>query len=327
MLLTDWIRLSRPRDWFQSKLPFITACGLLLAPPAVQPLTIVQMMGSVVLLAAFGYGVNDISDQSTDRPAGKPNRAVPISPVGQALFLVLTASGAFALCLLWAGNAAGPAFLLMGLATALAYSVRPTRLKERGIWGLAAAAAAQWSLPILAVSAVGSPRCLRPVAWSLAALGFAIGLRWIAVHQLADALADRRVGVRTYVSSGERAWPVILGSFASEIGLLAVTLLVGWPMSRPALIALVIWGSGRMLMRPSASFRSRLQRYGEAPLADYYFLLLPVALALSRVSTSYGFLGIAALLLLTGAPHVQRVFRESLAGAKLATSRAPSSPR
>jgi hypothetical protein len=69
---------------------------------------------------------------------------------------------------------------------ALAYSVRPIRLKERGVWGLLAAAVAQWSLP-LAVSAAQPGGWLRPLAWLLSALGLAIGLRWMAVHQLPDA--------------------------------------------------------------------------------------------------------------------------------------------
>ena len=63
MCLADWIQLARWRDWFQSKLPFITAGALLLAPPDARPLTIVQMMVTVAFWAAFGYGVNDIADR------------------------------------------------------------------------------------------------------------------------------------------------------------------------------------------------------------------------------------------------------------------------
>ena len=187
---------------------------------------------------------------------------------------------------------------------AVAYSVRPIRLKERGVWGLLTAAVAQWSLPILAVSAAEPGGWLRPSAWSLSALGFAIGLRWITVHQLQDAAVDRRAGVRTHVSSGAHVWPVLASSFAAEIVALAVILLLGWPTSIPAVIVLVFWALWRTSLRhPRGSFRTRLQGYGEAPLSEYYFLMLPLALALSRVSTSYGFLGIAVLLLLIGAPH------------------------
>lgn len=311
MYLADWIQLARWRDWFQSKLPFITAGALLLAPPDMDPLTIVEMMLTVAFWAAFGYGVNDIADRRADERAGKTNRAAQVSLVSRTLFLLFTAGGALTLCLLWAGDAAAPGFLVVGLVMALAYSVRPIRLKERGVWGLVAAAAAQWGLPILAVSAAEPGGWLRPAAWLLSALGLAIGVRWMAVHQLQDAAADRRADVRTYASSGADVWPVIVGAFAWETSALAAILLLGWPMTQPALIALACWALWRALLRrPRGSFRTRLRGYEEAPLSEYYFLMLPLALALSRASSSYGFLGIAALLLLVGAPHISRMLRQ-----------------
>ena len=206
MHLVDWIRLARWRDWFQSKLPFITAGALLLVPPDERPLTIVEMMVTVAFWAAFGYGVNDIADRPADGRAGKANQAAQISIASRTLFLMFTAGGALTVCLVWASDAAAPAFVVAGLVMALAYSVRPIRLKERGVWGLLTAAVAQWSLPILAVSAAQPGGWLRPLAWLLSALGLAIGLRWMAVHQLQDAAADRRADVRTYASSGADVW-------------------------------------------------------------------------------------------------------------------------
>lgn len=310
MYLSEWVRLARWRDWFQSKLPFITAGALLLAPPDARALTIAQMMATVAFWAAFGYGVNDIADRRADERAGKANRAAQISLASRTLFLLFTAGGALASSLLWAGGAAAPGFLLAGLVVAVAYSVPPIRLKERGVWGLLAAAAAQWGLPILAVSAAEPGGWLRPTAWLLSVLGLAIGLRWMAVHQLQDAAADRRADVRTYASSGADIGPVIVGAFACELGALVAVLLIGWPSSQPALIALGCWALWWVLFRRQrGSFRTSLRGYGEAPLSEYYFLMLPVALALSRVSFSYGFLGIATVLLLLGAPHVARMLR------------------
>jgi hypothetical protein len=149
------------------------------------------------------------------------------------------------------------------------------------------------------------------LAWLLSALGLAIGLRWMAVHQRQDAAADRRADVRTYVSSGADVWPVLVSAFAGEIVALVAILLLGWPMSMPAVIALACWALWRTsLRRPPGSFRARLQGYEEAPLAEYYFLMLPLALALSRASSSYGFLAIAVLLLLVGAPQISGLLRQ-----------------
>jgi len=311
MHLVDWIQLARWRDWFQSKLPFITASALLLASPGVYSLTIVEMMVTVAFLAAFGYGVNDIADIRADERAGKANRAARLSIASRTLFLLLTAGGALIVCLLWASDAAAPCFVAAGLVMALAYSVRPIRLKERGIWGLPAAAVAQWSLPIFAVSAAQPGGWLRPLAWLLSALGLAIGLRWMAVHQLQDAAADRRADVRTYASSGADVSAVIVSAFAGEIVALVGVLLLGWPMSQPAVLALALWTLWQTsLRRPAGSIRTRLLGYEEAPLSEYYFLMLPLALVLSRVSSSYGFLAIAALLLLLGAPQISGMLRQ-----------------
>jgi 4-hydroxybenzoate polyprenyltransferase len=311
MYLPGWIRLARWRDWFQSKLPFITASALLLAAPYARPVTIVQMMVTVAFWAAFGYGVNDIADRRADGRAGKANRAAQVSTASRTLFVLFTAGVALVSCLFWADSASAPGFVVAGLVLAVAYSVRPIRLKERGGWGLAAAAVAQWALPVLAVAAAEPGGLLRPAAWLLSALGFAIGLRWMAVHQLQDATADRRAQVRTYASSGADVWPVIVAAFTLEIGLLAAMLFLAWPASQPAVIALACWGIWMALpRRPRGSFRTRLQGYEEAPLSEYYFLMLPVALALGHVSSSYGFLGVAALLLLLGAAHAWRMLRQ-----------------
>jgi 4-hydroxybenzoate polyprenyltransferase len=323
MFVGGWLRLARWRDWFQSKLPFITAAALLLAPSATHPLTILQMMGTVALWAAFGYGVNDIADRHVDGRAEKLNRAALISRASWILFLLLTATSALATCLLWAADAAAPGFLVLGLGAALAYSVPPIRLKERGMWGLLGAAVAQWSLPVVAMSAVEPWGWLRPGAWSLGVLGLGIGIRWMGVHQLQDAAADRRAAVRTYASRGRpQVERVIVGAFVSELLALALALLVTWPMSQPALIALAFWSVCRVLLRcQTGSFRTRLQGYGNAPLSEYYFLMLPVALALSRTSVWNGFFGIAALLLFTGAPHIYRRLREWRPGTLLSGTR------
>jgi 4-hydroxybenzoate polyprenyltransferase len=311
MFFTDWIQLARWRHWFQSKLPFITAGALLLAPAHASPLRIIAMMITVAMWAAFGYGINDVADKDADDRAGKPNRAVHLSQASSIAFLMLTSGGALAMCRLWAADAAAISLLVAGLVLAAAYSIGPVRLKGRGAWGLIAAAAAQWSVPILAVSAAQPAGWQRPAAWSLSVLGLAIGLRWMAVHQLHDAAADRRTGVRTYAASGSDIWPVIIATFGLELGALALVLFVNWPLSQHALFALGCWALWRVVLRfPRGSFRARLQGYAEAPLAEYYFLMAPVALALGRASSSSGFVLIAVLLLLLGAPHIQRMRRE-----------------
>lgn len=298
---TRWVCLARWPDWSTSKLPYLGASTLLLASPEASAVRVLGILGTVLFWAAFGYGINEVADRDCDLRAGKPNRAVVLSPLSWVLFLTLTSSAAIGLSLLWAADAAAPVFVGVGLLFAVAYSVPPLRLKERGVLGLVAGAASQWVLPVLAIAAAHPRGWHRPEAWGMALLGLAIGTRWMAIHQVQDAAADRRAGVHTYVSRGGRAWPVLLGAFLTELVLLAATLVLLWPQSLPAALALAFWVGQQAMLRPRGeALRQKLQGYDHAPLAEYYFLLLPAALALARGLSSPSFLVLAAAFVALG---------------------------
>jgi 4-hydroxybenzoate polyprenyltransferase len=307
-ILVDWARLARWREWAQSKLPYIGAAALLLVSPTSPALGVLQILCTIVLWAAFGYGLNEVADRSSDAQAGKRNRAARLSRASLAVFLVLTGGGAFGLSLQWAADAAGPALVVFGLGLAVAYSVPPVRLKERGAIGLLAGAAAQWAVPVLAVSAAEPGGWLRPAAWSLALLSLALGTRWMAVHQLQDASGDRRAAVRTYASGRGDVGRMLFGAFACELVFLTATLALAWPRSLPAVLALTFWILQSMLLRSRrGSLRIRLRGYHDAPLAGYYFFLFPVTLALSRGPASSASLAIAAVLFILGSSHLYRL--------------------
>lgn len=296
-----WLELARWPDWSTSKLPFLAAAALLLAPPETTAVTVLAIIATVLCWAAFGYCINDVADRICDSRAGKPNRAADASPMVWALFLMATAASSLALSLLWAADLAAPALVLSGLLLASAYSLPPLRLKERGAIGLAAGAVSQWVLPVLAISAVQSLVWSRPASWCTALLGFAIGIRWMAIHQLQDAAADLRAGVTTYASRGGKIWPVLVVAFSSELVLLVSALILTWPQSFPAAAALLFWFGQQAWLRPRGEpFRQKLAGYDHAPLAEYYFLLLPVSLALARARSSPAFIAIAAFLLAVG---------------------------
>jgi 4-hydroxybenzoate polyprenyltransferase len=295
------LRLARWPDWSASKLPYLGAAALLLAPAGASAARLFAMLATVVLWAAFGYGINDVADRDCDRRAGKENRAAAISTLCRTFFLVLTAGGAIGLTFLWAADHMAPTFVAGGLLLAGVYSIPPFRLKERGALGLVAGAASQWVLPVLALAA-GQPRgWSRPEAWCLALLGLAIGIRWMAIHQLQDADADRRADVRTFAANGGRMWPLLAGAFAAEIVILAALLALMWPRSMPAAAALVFWIAQQALLRPRGeSFQQKLRGYDHAPLAEYYFLLLPATLAAARALSAPSFLLLAAAFVALG---------------------------
>jgi hypothetical protein len=94
---------------------------------------------------------------------------------------------------------------------------------------------------------------------------------------------------------------VLLGAFLTELVLLAATLVSLWPQSLPAALALAFWVGQQAMLRPRGeTLRQKLQGYDHAPLAEYYFLLLPAAQALARGLSSPSFLMVAAAFVALG---------------------------
>jgi GT2 family glycosyltransferase/4-hydroxybenzoate polyprenyltransferase len=305
-LLLRWLALARWRGWMQSKLPFLTAAALLLDPGLTVPLAL-AVMGTIAAGAAFGYAANEVADRASDGRAGKPNRAAGLPPAAWAAFLLIAATVALGLSVLWSADAAGPILVAASLALAAAYSCPPLRLKERGRSGLVAAASAQWGLPVLAVASVEPAGWAQAATWSMCLLAMALGTRWIAVHQLRDAASDARGAVRTWASGGGDVSRVLWAALACELVLLALTLALTWPRALPAAVALGVWTGWAVLARSHlGSLPERLARYEEAPLAGYYFLLLPLALAVG-LQPSLEWVVLAALLLVLGLPTVGRM--------------------
>jgi 4-hydroxybenzoate polyprenyltransferase len=302
-----WLSLSRWPGWASSKLPYLAAAALLLLRDP-SPALILAIVGTVACSAAFGYAANEVADRRSDERAGKPNRAAALPTRSWAAFLVLTAVGSVALSLTWAEDAATPILVAVALALALGYSFPPLRLKERGRLGLLAAAAAQWGLPVLAVAGAEPGGWTRPAALAMCALSLVVGVRWMAVHQLADARADRRGGVTTYVSAGGDATTVLRRALAMEGILLAATLALAWPRSLPAVAALLLWAIWALASRSRREpLGVRIVDYVDPPLAGYYFFLLPVAMAVAAAPPVPGWLAVAALLAVLGASRLDRM--------------------
>lgn len=154
--IADFIRW---RDWGPGKIP-VLCIGLLYAGLANRQIStafVLDFAMFIVFIAlqlALGYVVNNWGDRELDALHGKPNaftrltHAQGIMALGTLLVLVFLSGLPFAgrpmVLPLWMG------FVFF----ALAYSLKPFRLKERGAWGLAGAALAQWSLPVMLAFAV-----------------------------------------------------------------------------------------------------------------------------------------------------------------------------
>ena len=199
--------LVRADDWWAYKIPPLLAVIYATAirfPVAAQAWTVaLGAVGAIVLVAIFGYLLNDIADIESDRRAGRRNSIDAIGQRRAIAALTAPLTGVFILGW-WIGDPVVQGLLALNLLLPTLYSVPPVRWKVRGLLGVLADAGGAHVLPtaivIRAVTAELSAPPALLTTFVAAAIGWALcaGLRSIIVHQVRDQLADRRSGITTF---------------------------------------------------------------------------------------------------------------------------------
>jgi 4-hydroxybenzoate polyprenyltransferase len=285
---------TRWNEWSESKLPLLLTAlfyqALLAhsaADQALEPAALLGRFGVILAVAclglAFGYALNDFADRDVDRRAGKASLLGALGPLaGGALVVGLAVAGVASLWLFYGQ----PLVIELGLLCYLvgaAYSLPPLRLKERGFLGLVVGAAAQGSVPALAIFAV-----FDDLGWEAALFGclfLLVGLRWMLVHQLIDLGADRETGVRTYVADQgrERAlWQLRRLVFPLEVACLGAVLVVmvgRLPAFGLLLLPYALYVGARILLAGGIRAAFSLEGYDRQPLADFYLVFWPLSLS------------------------------------------------
>ena len=150
----------------------------------------------VLCKVMFSIQVNDLSDRGEDDAAGKKRWifylpkymgiSIPIVLITAGLAVTILASGSIKVILLYI------AAILLGLA----YSLRPVRFKEHGLWGLFVYSLAAAIIYVLV-----------PWAWFEASLTLLLCLfiavfsdKWVQIHfhQIVDCQSDLKNGTQTY---------------------------------------------------------------------------------------------------------------------------------
>jgi hypothetical protein len=280
------LRAARAGEWWEFKLAPVLGTGYAAAYASGTTLadaagTLAVLLGALLVGALFVSILNDLTDREADRLAGKPNR-VGDDPAGRwwAALAATVAAGAAIALLAWRENPAalaayGGAYLAFAL-----YSAPPARLKGRGLPGVLADAAGAHVLPhLLAVAALGGDAALAATAgaWALAH-----GVRGALWHQLTDAAADARSGVRTFghlhPHAARRlgthvAFPLELVAFATLLvvagGTIAMALLPVYALLE--LRRARRWGAEIVIVTPARSPAYRIA------LSEFYVALYPLA--------------------------------------------------
>jgi hypothetical protein len=218
------LKAVRPGNWWFSKIPPLLAvvCLDILrvgADPAHAQLLLGCYLWSIMAIAAYGHVINDAFDVESDESAGKPNQMAGVSWLRRAGLCVALLLAGFAPALIV--EFSHLTLLLVGLnyLWPTIYSVPPTRLKERGLAGLACDMLGSHVTPtLIALSLFGitAPPGSNWFAVILTLWSAVLGVKGILHHQVQDRDNDIRSDTVTYVT---RASPQALSRFLTGFNL------------------------------------------------------------------------------------------------------------
>ena len=250
--MSEWLsniaNFIRWRDWGPGKIPVLCTVSFYIGLANRQvSMTFIRDFILFIVFAVFhsalGYVVNDWGDRELDALHGKPNAFASLTN-GQGL-MALTG-------LLLIVGLSGLPFVLRPMVLplwmgwvffALAYSLRPLRLKERGAWGLTISSLAQWSLPTLLIFAAFN----RFGGWDMIVFTLAItisGATLEVAHQRYDRVRDLStqtgtLGSRIQATKLDQVLATALLMDKIALGAILVTVTAGltpvnigsWPLS------------------------------------------------------------------------------------------------
>jgi 4-hydroxybenzoate polyprenyltransferase len=209
-LSLHFTKTIRSRDWWNYKTPLVLAAAYGAAYlSSIDHDTIFMSVGLVIwyvfALGSFGYVLNDLCDIEEDRLADKVNQMGPFSRFARVVILSgVVVIGFIPIALLSPPFALSVCFL--NYLFPVLYSVKPIKLKERGLWGVIFDAAGAHVLPALyAITLVyesaGVNLINEQVVFTLtfSILTGLIGLRGILNHMQHDRENDKASGISTFV--------------------------------------------------------------------------------------------------------------------------------
>lgn len=290
-------KVIRSQEWWSYKLPPLLAIGYATALMSDVPLYRVALhllflLTALIVGAIYVSVVNDITDLEEDLASGKSNRVQKIPVKLRWLIPVICLSlGLMFGYFLYPDLRSCVLYLCSWIVFSL-YSIKPVRLKNRGIWGVFAdATGSHVFTSLLMVSSVSYVTHQElNLLWFIAVAGwsFCYGLRGILWHQFSDRENDLKVNLNTYAS---RILPVDFKKravFIMCIECLCLFFMLYELQSMLTLIFLILYFIlvlGRYLMYHTQIILILFKKGTpfQILMADYYQLFFPVALLLSAV--------------------------------------------
>ncbi len=197
-LAQQLISVSRVHEWWDKlhTVLVVTLVLLVLRPCTENCLWLLPVLAVyMAFLGSYAYALNSFSDREHDRKAGKRRELESISDRQLLCASCFWGFGAFTIPLLFSDSRIS----MLGLVTFLLatfYSVKPLRLKERGMLGIVVPALVQRPLPFLFIVLLIAPHSV--LSWYLLGWLMMVGLTMMFAHQLQDFKCDRNAHVATW---------------------------------------------------------------------------------------------------------------------------------
>jgi 4-hydroxybenzoate polyprenyltransferase len=203
---------ARPGNWFVSKIPPLLAVAYLaILRLGVDRQEAVRLLAcgllSIICVAIYGHVINDIFDQEADRLAKKVNRLSGMRPVCRVLLAGAFLIAGFLPALIAYYPIGVLSLLTVNYLWPTIYSIPITRLKEKGLFGVACDALGSHITPtlfVLALFATSTPARSRTgqtgIAMVATVWAAVLGLKGILHHQIADQENDLQSGIVTFAT-------------------------------------------------------------------------------------------------------------------------------
>ena len=237
-------------------------------------------------LLAFGYAYNDFCDQEKDRKAKKSNSLSALGKRTQLVILSTTVALGVGVPIIRYRSLSCMMIVILSFILAFAYSNKRIRLKELNSIGLFTSSIAQRVAPMFLIFYVFCS--ISAVSIMIAILSFLIGIRWILIHQHYDISNDAISETNTFVlrqnnvSRLVRLTSVVL---VSEIVALIVIMAAHFPkMTISSVLVIFTYALFQIYLLPmwrKVGWLRIILSYDFAPLADFYYLWLPLLLSVN----------------------------------------------
>lgn len=288
-------KIIRSKEWWTYKISPLLALGYataLLSPVPVYKVAtqLILLLLSLVVGAIYVSVINDITDLEEDLASGKSNRIqqVPANVrwmIPAACICIGLGFGYFVFypdllsCLL---------YLLSWVAFSL-YSIKPIRLKNRGILGVFADGCGSHVFTSLLMVSSVSYITKQPIDWlwfcTIGIWALCYGLRGILWHQFVDRDNDIKVNLNTYASKIDPAdfktkERLLFALELVALGVILAKLHLAAPVIAMALYALLVFIRYDRYSIQTIIVMKNDERPFQILMADYYQLFFPLSLLL-----------------------------------------------